>query len=237
MAYNDFIKKIMNYPGDKLTRAVITADEWNDLWQLSIEQGNHSEEALETLFNRVIITKDPESILTNDDTKMPTSAAVLTKLGDYVKTSVIEQTLTDNPNKLPSSKAVLRAMETRGFGDMLSEVYDSDNAVKNAGGIAAYVAGEIPEPPAPTPFLVTGSGQSGTFSSDTTLTDYSFKGSVNVAGLTANDKVYVELTPTQVNAGIYAPVTNSRTDYFDVYASEDPGTQNFNYTIIKAVPA
>lgn len=57
-----------------------------------------------------------------------------------ISTSDISQTIGTSTTKVPSEKAVSDALATGGHGDMLKSVYDADNAVANAGGIAAYVA-------------------------------------------------------------------------------------------------
>lgn len=57
-----------------------------------------------------------------------------------ISTSDISQTIGTSTTKVPSEKAVSDALAAGGHGDMLKSVYDADNAVANAGGIAEYVA-------------------------------------------------------------------------------------------------
>ena len=47
----DFIKMIMELPGEKRSQEVIEHTEWNDLWRLIVTQGNHSENYLEQLYD------------------------------------------------------------------------------------------------------------------------------------------------------------------------------------------
>lgn len=47
----DFIKMIMELPGDKRSQDVVEHTEWNNLWKLIVTQGNHSENYLEQLYN------------------------------------------------------------------------------------------------------------------------------------------------------------------------------------------
>lgn len=47
----DFIKMIMELPGDKRSQDVVEHTEWNSLWKLIVTQGNHSENYLEQLYN------------------------------------------------------------------------------------------------------------------------------------------------------------------------------------------
>lgn len=56
-----------------------------------------------------------------------------------ISTSDISQTIGTSTTKVPSEKAVSDALAAGGHGDMLKSVYDADDAVANAGGIAAYV--------------------------------------------------------------------------------------------------
>ena len=57
-----------------------------------------------------------------------------------IGTGDITQTIGTSTTKVPSEKAVSDALSAGGHGDMLKSVYDADDAVANAGGIAAYVA-------------------------------------------------------------------------------------------------
>lgn len=57
-----------------------------------------------------------------------------------ISTGDITQTIGTSTTKVPSEKAVSDALSAGGHGDMLKSVYDADDAVANAGGIAAYVA-------------------------------------------------------------------------------------------------
>lgn len=57
-----------------------------------------------------------------------------------ISTSDISQTIGTSTTKVPSEKAVSDALADGGHGDMLKSVYDADNAVANAGGIAEYVS-------------------------------------------------------------------------------------------------
>ena len=61
-----------------------------------------------------------------------------------VSTDDVTTTLGTSPNKVPSEKAVSDALSSAGQGDMLKSVYDADNTVANAGGIADYVDGQLP---------------------------------------------------------------------------------------------
>lgn len=56
-----------------------------------------------------------------------------------ISISDISQTIGTSTTKVPSEKAVSDALAAGGHGDMLKSVYDADDAVANAGGIAAYV--------------------------------------------------------------------------------------------------
>lgn len=47
----DFIKMIMELPGEKRSQDVVEHTEWNDLWRLIVTQGNHSENYLEQLYD------------------------------------------------------------------------------------------------------------------------------------------------------------------------------------------
>ena len=47
----DFIKMIMELPGEKRSQDVVEHTEWNNLWRLIITQGNHSENYLEQLYD------------------------------------------------------------------------------------------------------------------------------------------------------------------------------------------
>lgn len=47
----DFIKMIMELPGEKRSQDVVEHTEWNNLWKLIVTQGNHSENYLEQLYN------------------------------------------------------------------------------------------------------------------------------------------------------------------------------------------
>ena len=47
----DFIKMIMELPGEKRSQDVIEHTEWNNLWRLIVTQGNHSENYLEQLYD------------------------------------------------------------------------------------------------------------------------------------------------------------------------------------------
>ena len=47
----DFIKMIMELPGEKRSQEVVEHTEWNDLWRLIVTQGNHSENYLEQLYD------------------------------------------------------------------------------------------------------------------------------------------------------------------------------------------
>lgn len=57
-----------------------------------------------------------------------------------ISTSNISQTIGTSTTKVPSEKAVSDALAAGGHGDMLKSVYDADNAVADAGGIAEYVS-------------------------------------------------------------------------------------------------
>lgn len=59
---------------------------------------------------------------------------------EAISTSDISQTIGTSTTKVPSEKAVSDALAAGGHGDMLKSVYDADNAVANAGGIAEYVS-------------------------------------------------------------------------------------------------
>lgn len=47
----DFIKMIMELPGEKRSQDVVEHTEWNSLWKLIVIQGNHSENYLEQLYD------------------------------------------------------------------------------------------------------------------------------------------------------------------------------------------
>ena len=47
----DFIKMIMELPGEKRAQDVVEHTEWNSLWKLIVTQGNHSENYLEQLYD------------------------------------------------------------------------------------------------------------------------------------------------------------------------------------------
>ena len=47
----DFIKMIMELPGEKHSQDVVEHTEWNSLWKLIVTQGNHSENYLEQLYD------------------------------------------------------------------------------------------------------------------------------------------------------------------------------------------
>ena len=47
----DFIKMIMELPGEKRSQDVVEHTEWNNLWRLIVTQGNHSENYLEQLYD------------------------------------------------------------------------------------------------------------------------------------------------------------------------------------------
>lgn len=47
----DFIKMIMELPGEKRSQDVIEHTEWNNLWRLIVTQSNHSENYLEQLYD------------------------------------------------------------------------------------------------------------------------------------------------------------------------------------------
>ena len=47
----DFIKMIMELPGEKRSQDVVEHTEWNNLWRLIVTQGNHSESYLEQLYD------------------------------------------------------------------------------------------------------------------------------------------------------------------------------------------
>ena len=47
----DFIKMIMELPGEKRSQDVLEHTEWNSLWKLIVTQGNHSENYLEQLYD------------------------------------------------------------------------------------------------------------------------------------------------------------------------------------------
>lgn len=47
----DFIKMIMELPGEKRSQDVVEHTEWNNLWKLIVTQGNHSENYLEQLYD------------------------------------------------------------------------------------------------------------------------------------------------------------------------------------------
>ena len=47
----DFIKMIMEFPGEKRSQDVVEHTEWNSLWKLIVTQGNHSENYLEQLYD------------------------------------------------------------------------------------------------------------------------------------------------------------------------------------------
>ena len=47
----DFIKMIMELPGEKRSQDVIEHTEWNSLWKLIVTQGNHIENYLEQLYD------------------------------------------------------------------------------------------------------------------------------------------------------------------------------------------
>ena len=47
----DFIKMIMELPGEKRSQGVVEHTEWNSLWKLIVTQGNHSENYLEQLYD------------------------------------------------------------------------------------------------------------------------------------------------------------------------------------------
>lgn len=69
------------------------------------------------------------------------SGAVALNASDVgaVSTADISQTIGQSATKVPSEKAVSDALAAGGHGDMLKSVYDANDAVANAGGIAAYV--------------------------------------------------------------------------------------------------
>ena len=47
----DFIKMIMELPGEKRSQDVVEHTEWNSLWKLIVTQGNHSENYIEQLYD------------------------------------------------------------------------------------------------------------------------------------------------------------------------------------------
>lgn len=47
----DFVKMIMELPGEKRSQDVVEHTEWNSLWKLIVTQGNHSENYLEQLYD------------------------------------------------------------------------------------------------------------------------------------------------------------------------------------------
>lgn len=47
----DFIKMIMELPGERRSQDVVEHTEWNNLWRLIVTQGNHSENYLEQLYD------------------------------------------------------------------------------------------------------------------------------------------------------------------------------------------
>lgn len=47
----DFIKMVMELPGEKRSQDVVEHTEWNSLWKLIVTQGNHSENYLEQLYD------------------------------------------------------------------------------------------------------------------------------------------------------------------------------------------
>ena len=47
----DFIKMIMELPGEKRSQDVVEHTEWNNLWRLIVTQSNHSENYLEQLYD------------------------------------------------------------------------------------------------------------------------------------------------------------------------------------------
>lgn len=100
---------------------------------------------------------DNGTITLGDNTITPLTSAPVTsvnsKNGDVVlnasdvgaiSTSDISQALGASTTKVPSEKAVSDALSAAGAGDMLKSVYDPNNNVANAGGIAQYVATNSP---------------------------------------------------------------------------------------------
>lgn len=92
--------------------------------------------------------KDVDTCYSPDNAPPYPVTSVNTKTGDIkltasdvdaVATSDITQTLGTSTTKIPSEKAVSDAITTAGQGNMLKSIYDSNSAVANAGGIAAYV--------------------------------------------------------------------------------------------------
>lgn len=100
---------------------------------------------------------DNGTITLGDNTITPLTSAPVTSVNSKtgavvlnasdvgaISTSDMSQTLGVSTTKVPSEKAVSDALSAAGAGDMLKSVYDSNNNVANAGGIAQYVAVNSP---------------------------------------------------------------------------------------------
>lgn len=80
----------------------------------------------------------------------------------------------------------------------------------------------------------TGTSSAFNLQSPATLDDYKYRASIPDPDVTANDKVYVEFNPTQINEGIYAPITVSYSGGFYIYADSSHSAETIAYTILKA---
>ena len=83
MNLNEFIPMFVRQEENMRPKGVVTAARWNELWDLTILQGDHSEEAIQTLVTEVqtLVTE-----VLNRYTKLESDALLAGNTNDLVKT-------------------------------------------------------------------------------------------------------------------------------------------------------
>ena len=156
--YNEFIPMYTAREEARRSHDIIESEDWNELWNLNSQQGDHSEEYLYTLKNFFFgsdgLTGWKQEVDNGINALDITSAYALSNQGVTPPETGWQTTLPDPDDgqyiwtrftlSTPTSVKYIyvtsyKAADGTGAGDMLKEQYDSTSAVRQAGGIPEYV--------------------------------------------------------------------------------------------------
>ena len=123
MAYNTFIPMYIRRTEARRTRSLVTAAEWNELFNLNIEQGDHSEEYLNDLCQFLFGADGQSGFLDELDSRVQASDRLVPLFEGINSIGPVQ----NDEHRLCTAKDILEAMGAAGLGDMLKAYYDPNN--------------------------------------------------------------------------------------------------------------
>ena len=151
MSLQDYTPKKIEQIMDKEPKAVVTADRWNELWNLVISQGDDTAEHLYQTIQKVLDLEDEmEEVVLGSIPEGSITDAKLSNDSGHIKNTVNNHINHPNPHNIDKSTMGLENVDNMGIEDIRDGVSTShlgieDKIIKEKGSVKVDGYGDAPD--------------------------------------------------------------------------------------------